>query len=306
MGFGTSILLSNTPNGTTWSVPSSGFANPSYLGGDINTAGLYQSDGFQIEQGTSLIVAFEGTYGAVTLFHEQTMDATGATGWFPVVGYALDNSSSGAGVSTSGEAYAFIAAGSRHRIRVTALASGTLVARAILTSDMTVAATASGGSTAGRGSPVSHTRPNDTTAYTAGDVIGQTDTSTAGAFAFPTIAGTAGGDVMITTASLEVDATSIPAGMTTFTLYLYSVTPPSAYVDNAAWDLAAGDRPSFLGSFSLGAPVDLGSTLYVVQTGVNLQVTAASGTLYGYLVTTGGFTPAAQTVFKVTLHTVAL
>lgn len=137
MGFGTSLLLSNGPQGTgtTWQVASSGFVNPSYLGGDFATTGLYASDGFQIEQGAMVVVAFEGTYAGAVLTHQQTFDQAGVTGWFSVSGSALDGSSAGTGASTSGVAYAFVAAGVRHRIQVTALASGTLVARASLQSD---------------------------------------------------------------------------------------------------------------------------------------------------------------------------
>lgn len=160
--------------------------------------------------------------------------------------------------------------------------------------------------TTGTGAAVSHTRPNDTAAYTAGDVIGATDTSTAAAFTFANVAGAAGGDVLITSLSLEIDITSVPSGMTTFNLHLYNVTPPSAYVDNAAWDLASGDRASYLGLINLGTPVDLGSTLYVEQNGVNKQVTALSSSLFGYLVTVGGYTPTAQAVYKVTAHTIEL
>lgn len=138
MPFGTSLLLSNSPLGTTWSLPSAGFTNPSYLGGDLNSAGAYQSDGFQIEQGAIVVIAFEGTYTGQTVIHQQTLDTTGATGWCTVSGYAIDGSGSGSGVSTSGVAYAFPAMGMRHRIQVTALSTGTLVARASLQSDPSV------------------------------------------------------------------------------------------------------------------------------------------------------------------------
>lgn len=151
------------------------------------------------------------------------------------------------------------------------------------------------------------TRPNDTAAYTANDVIGAATGSTA-ALTFTGI-GPSPKEVMITTVSLEIDISAIPSGMTSFILYLYSVTPPSALGDNAAWDLPAGDRASFLGSVPLGAPVDLGSTLYVETTQLNKQVTMPpnnGGMLYGYLVTVGGYTPAASSVFKIVLHSIGL
>jgi hypothetical protein len=137
-------------------------------------------------------------------------------------------------------------------------------------------------------------------------VIGVTDTSTAAAFEFTNVAGSSGGDVLITSVALEVDLSSIPSGMTSFNLYLYSATPPSALKDNAAFDIPSGDRATFLGKISLGSPVDEGSTLYVEQNGVNKQVTATGSSLFGYLVTVGAYTPASGTVYKVTLHTVAL
>lgn len=150
------------------------------------------------------------------------------------------------------------------------------------------------------------TRPNDTTAYLANDVIGPTGGGTA-AMTFASIGPAAGGEVMLTTVFLEIDISAVPSGMTSFTLYLYSVTPPSALADNAPFDLPAGDRASFLGILSLGTPVDLGSTLYVETDAYNKQITVAStASLFGYLVTTGAYTPNAQSVYKVGLKSVLL
>lgn len=129
------------------------------------------------------------------------------------------------------------------------------------------------------------TRPANADAYTAGDVIG-------GAITF-TSAGPSGGHVVITGADLRINVTAVPSGMTSFRLHLYDVTPPSALADNAAWDLPSGDRASYLGYVDLGTPVDVGSTLFVQVDGVNKKVKLnASTSLFGYLVTAGGFTPA--------------
>jgi hypothetical protein len=151
------------------------------------------------------------------------------------------------------------------------------------------------------GARVSVTRPANETPYTAGDVVG----AAAAALTFP-IAPAAGGEVLITSAALEVDVTAVPAGMTAFVLHLYDVTPPSALADNAAWDLPAGDRASYLGSINLGSPVDVGSTLRVQQDGLNMQITALGANVYGYLQTITGFTPASATVKAVSLHSVRL
>lgn len=155
----------------------------------------------------------------------------------------------------------------------------------------------------GYGATVTVTRPNDTTPYTAGDVVG----AAAAALTFPNM-GPAGGEIMLTSTTLEVDVAAIPSGMTSFTLRLYSATPPSAYADNAVWDLPAGDRASYLGHINLGTPVDLGSTLRVAVDGINkqLKLAAASTSLYGYLISDSGFTPSASTVKLIGLHAVAL
>jgi len=129
------------------------------------------------------------------------------------------------------------------------------------------------------------TRPANTTPYTAGDVVG-------GAITFTT-AGPSDGHVLITSADLEIDVSAIPSGMTTFRLYLYDVTPPSALSDNDPWDLPSGDRSAFLGYIDLGTPVDLGSTLYVQTDNINRKLKLNGSTsLFAYLTTAGGFTPA--------------
>jgi hypothetical protein len=132
------------------------------------------------------------------------------------------------------------------------------------------------------------TRPANTTAYTAGDVVGGVITFTS--------AGPSGGDLLITTADLRIDVAAVPSGMTTFRLYLYDASPASAIADNAAWDLPSGDRANFLGYIDLGTPVDLGSTLYTQanQPGLQVRLASASTSLWAYLVTTSGFTPAAN------------
>lgn len=151
---------------------------------------------------------------------------------------------------------------------------------------------------------VSVTRTNDTNAYLANDVIGAATGSTA-ALTFPDI-GRRGGRIMLSTVELEIDHTAVISGQTSYRLYLYSVTPPSALGDNAAWDLPSGDRASFLGYVDLGTPVDLGSTLYVQTTQVNRQVALTGTDLFGYLVTIGPYTPVASIVHKITLHAVGL
>lgn len=150
-------------------------------------------------------------------------------------------------------------------------------------------------------SQVSVTRPADTTAYAAGDVVG----AAAAAITFPNI-GAAAGTIILTSADLRIDVSSIPAGMTSFRLHLYNITPPSALADNAPWDLPSGDRASYLGYIDLGSPVDLGSTLFV-QTPTDFRkeiLMGASTSLFGYLVTAAGYTPTSAAVKSIRLNAV--
>lgn len=149
-------------------------------------------------------------------------------------------------------------------------------------------------------SSVSAARPNDTTPYTAGDVVGAV-----GEF---TSIGPAGGRIMITDVILRVDVAAIPSGMTTFRLHLYNATPPSALTDNAAWDLPSGDRASYLGFVDIGTPSDVGSTLWVERQGVNkiVDLAPASTSLFWYLQTIGGYTPTAQASKAIKIYTLAV
>ena len=131
------------------------------------------------------------------------------------------------------------------------------------------------------------TRPANTTAYSAGDVVG-------GAITFATGL-TSGQHAMITGADLQYQISAIPSGMTSFRLYLYDVTPPSAIADNAAWDFASADRSAFLGYIDLGSLVDLGTTCFCQVDNVNKKIKLnGSANLFGYLVTAAGYTPAAN------------
>jgi hypothetical protein len=149
------------------------------------------------------------------------------------------------------------------------------------------------------------TRPNDTNAYAANDVIGAATGSTS-ALTFSNV-GQPGMPVCISDASLRIDVSTVASGVGNYRLYLYSITPPSAYGDNAAWDLPAGDRDYFLGFIDLGTPVDLGSTIYVESSGVNKTILLPdSGNLYAYLVTTAAYTPAALTVDTIRISTIGV
>jgi len=147
------------------------------------------------------------------------------------------------------------------------------------------------------------TRPSDTIAYSAGDVIGSSTSATA-AINFSNI-GPANGHIIITDVDLRIDIASVPTGMSSFRLHLYTATPGSAYVDNAAWDLVSGDRASYLGYIDFGTPQDFGSTLFVQASGINKKLQmGASTSLFAYLQTTAGYTPNSGGVYTVRLNAI--
>lgn len=155
---------------------------------------------------------------------------------------------------------------------------------------------------------VSITRPSNTTAYDAGDVIGIADAGTpanaGSAIHSLTAAGPSGGTVIIIASEFEIDVSAVPSGMNNFRLHLYNASP-TAILDNAAWDHAANDRTKYLGFIDLGTPVDQGSTLFVqAEQYKPVKLATGSTTLYAELVTVGGYTPTSGAVKKITLHTI--
>lgn len=146
------------------------------------------------------------------------------------------------------------------------------------------------------------TRPANTTTYPSGSVIG-------GPISFPAI-GAIGGHIMITSADLRIDIPAIPVGMGAFRLHMYSVTPPSAYANAAVWDLPATDRAGYLGFIDVTAPIDFGSTLFTQSDNSlnkHVQLDPASTAVFGYIVTSGSYTPAsASEVYAPTIRAVAI
>lgn len=144
-----------------------------------------------------------------------------------------------------------------------------------------------------------------TTAYAANDVVGASGAS--GALDLGAV-GRSANNILVTSVELEIDSATIISGETSYILYLYNVTPPSAINDSSPFTLGAGDRAAFLGKVSLPNVVVEGvttATLYARLDGINQHVLLAGTHLFGYLVSVGAFTPTAR-VYKITIHTVDL
>ena len=144
------------------------------------------------------------------------------------------------------------------------------------------------------------TRPSNTTAYTAGDVVGDTGGS---AIISLTAAGPTAGFVILQSISLVFSDSTVPSGMGAFRIHMYSASP-TAIADNAAFDLLSGDRATYMGYIDLPAPQDLGSTIYT-QTdypGRLIKLAAASTTLFVELETRGAYTPVSASTVSIRMN----
>jgi hypothetical protein len=153
------------------------------------------------------------------------------------------------------------------------------------------------------GNTITITRPANTTAYTALDVIG--DTNGSAILEFKNIKSPGGGEIAITSIELEVDVAAVPAGMAGFNVRLYNASP-TAIADNAAWDIPSGDRGKYLGKIVLGTPIDEGSTLFIDNDLTTpKQISLLTSSLFVELQTIAGFTPAGNSeVYRLTIHAI--
>ena len=145
------------------------------------------------------------------------------------------------------------------------------------------------------------TRPSNTTAYTAGDVVGDT-----GGSAIVTLAsaGPSGGFVLLQSASLVFSDSTVPSGMGSFRIHLYSASP-TAIADNAAFDLVSGERDTYMGFIDLPTPQDFGSTVYT-QTdyiGRLVKLAAASSSVFAEIETRGAYTPVSASTVSLRINT---
>lgn len=156
-------------------------------------------------------------------------------------------------------------------------------------------------------STVSITRPSNTTGYTAGDVIGIADSGTpanaGSAIHTLTNIGPSGGFILLQSASLVFSDSTVISGMAGFRVHLYSASP-TAILDNAVFDLASGERATYMGYFDLPTPVDLGSTIYtqVDSIGRMVKLAAASTSIFAEIETRGTYTPASGSTIELRVN----
>ncbi len=123
--------------------------------------------------------------------------------------------------------------------------------------------------------------------HVASDVVG-------GAQQFANAGPSAGGLVRIISGSLLLASGTVET--TAWALHMYNVTPPSAFLDDAAWSLPSGDRAAYLGSVAFAQLVGLGATpgsYYIETSNIMKGIKLLSGSLWGYLVNGTTLTPQA-------------
>jgi hypothetical protein len=128
-------------------------------------------------------------------------------------------------------------------------------------------------------------------AYTANDIM-----SVAQEFVFTYADGSAipsGSLIRILTAVMKIDQTSMQASEGAYALQCYTVTPPSAQADNAAWTLASADLPSYAGVIGLGTPLDLGAACHVKSSNIDQDIKLSGTSLFCELQTLATFTATA-------------
>jgi hypothetical protein len=151
---------------------------------------------------------------------------------------------------------------------------------------------------------VSFTRPENTTAYSVGDVIGIADSGTpanaGSAIHELTGVGPAGGLMFFSNVLLQIGLSAVPANMTSFRLHVFNESP-TAVLDNAAFDIASGDRAKYLGWLDIAPPNDFGATLAGEGTlvGKSFRLAAAQTSFWVILETLGGYTPASATSYSI-------
>jgi len=141
-------------------------------------------------------------------------------------------------------------------------------------------------------------RPNDTTAYTALDVV---STVAGGMLEFANL-GDAGDLVVILGARLSCAVNAVPSGCTGYRLHLYS-TAPTAIADNAVYNLPSTDLAKYLGYITTSTPIDLGDNIFSEDDNLNFTAKLAGTSLFGILQTIGAYTPTASAVKTITLNT---
>jgi hypothetical protein len=265
---------------------------------DINVSGL-----------DTLSVQVFGAMSA-TLLVEGTVDGRN---WVTLNVVPSSSATPATSITAAGVYFANVSALLSARVRCSAYVSGnpTIMVRAI---------NGTGAVSAGTGASESHfgevggnmnmvstefTRPSDTTAYTAGDVVSNA-TSSNSLMVMTDLARINGGTGYIVGCRLSTDKKSITPR---FRVHLFSATDPTFSVDNVAYKDLYADGIKRLGYFDLPAMITSTDTTNSdmsrsIDLTLRLPYKAASNTksIYALLETLDAFTPASAEKFTLILY----
>lgn len=142
------------------------------------------------------------------------------------------------------------------------------------------------------------TRPNDTTTYAAGDVIG-TDTTQVLVFNSVSTPFVQGAGVVC---NASVISSAAPALLPSLELWLFKATVTAA-ADNTAWAVTDAEMLNLIGVIPLDETyVGLASGNHVQQSAMTVygfQLPAGSDAIYGVLVVRNAYIPIASEVYRV-------
>lgn len=151
---------------------------------------------------------------------------------------------------------------------------------------------------------VEFTRPADTTAYTAGDVVSDSTSATT-VQAVANFARVNAGTGYVVGARLTTDKKSITPR---FRVHLYNASNPTVSADNAAMQRRYADESKYLGWFDLSAmatSTDTTNSTQSVSQDMTLRIpfscAAATRSIYFVLETLDAFTPASGQKFTLRL-----
>lgn len=138
------------------------------------------------------------------------------------------------------------------------------------------------------------TRPANTTAYTAGDVIADNTTADI-VFNF-----NAKG-IYLMSAILRVNDASVASGMSGFKLHFYNAATAVPLADNAPITQLTADASKYLGYIDINAPSDLGDYIYSRTENINIPIPIISNKTYTRLETVGAYTPTSGAIYTISL-----
>jgi hypothetical protein len=153
-----------------------------------------------------------------------------------------------------------------------------------------------------RSNTASFTRPGDTTAYAAGDVVGPVTSPANLTFTLGQLGG--GGNTTIRYAQVVKGSATVTVA--TFNLWLFTANP-TPIADNSPWTYLIANMDSTLGVMPIEAPKTggTGSTAALgtvtLFDGLYIPVSLSSSTIYGVLTAGAAYVPLANETFAVTL-----